>query len=177
MSDIATEVSVRPARREDVPSIAKISRTSVTDEEVAGFGTPFDWTIDEEIDRLLSAWIEPNRIGPEELVVAETEGRVVGVVKIEDRGEALELVDIDVVRELQGRGVGKCLVRFVEDLARERGKLAVTLGTSRNSAGEPWKSLPWWEARGYRITHEEENVWTRSIGPGVLEIRMRKDLH
>jgi GNAT superfamily N-acetyltransferase len=170
------KMSVRPARRGDIPSIAMICRTSVTDEEQVGFGAPFEWTVDEEIDRLSSAWTEPNRIGSQELVVAEIEGRVVGVAKIEDRGEAMELVDIDVLRELHGRGIGKCLVRFVEDLARERGKQAVTLGTSRNSAGVPWKSLAWWKARGYRTTHEEENAWTRSIGPGVLEIRMRKDL-
>jgi hypothetical protein len=39
-----------------------------------------------------------------------------------------------------------------------------------------WKSLPWWQHLGYLVTHEEENEWTRSIGPGVREIRLRKEL-
>ena len=171
-----SEISARPARREDVPAIVMISRSSVTEAEVAGFGTPAPATPQEDIERLLSSWVEPNRVGSEEMLVAEVEGRVVGCVKIEDRGDSLELVDIDVSREVQGQGIGKYLVRFVEQQARERGKRAVTLGTSRNEAGVPWKSLPWWQARGYRITHEEENAWTRSIGPGVREIRMRKDV-
>lgn len=50
----------------------------------------------------------------------------------------------------------------------------MTLGTSRNAAGVAWKSFPWWFRRGYEVTHEEENEWTRSIGPGSREIRMRK---
>lgn len=168
--------SARPAKREDIPAIVMIWRTSVSDEEVAGFGTSVAVSIYGDADRLSSAWIEPNRVNSEEILVAEIDGRVVGCVEIEDRGDELELVNIDVHRELQCQGTGTQLVRYVEELAQERGKRAVTLGTSRNSAGVPWKSLPWWQARGYRITHEEENEWTRSIGPGVLEIRMRKDL-
>jgi hypothetical protein len=34
----------------------------------------------------------------------------------------------------------------------------------------------WWQHLGYLVTHEEENEWTRSIGPGVREIRLRKEL-
>ncbi len=49
-------------------------------------------------------------------------------------------------------------------------------GTSRNADGVAWKSLPWWQHRGYRITHEQDNEWTRRIGPAAREIRMRKDL-
>jgi len=68
------------------------------------------------------------------------------------------------------------MVRLVEERARGEGKRSVTLGTSRNAAGVAWKSLPWWESRGYRITGEEENDWTRSIGAGVREIRMDKEI-
>ena len=153
-----------------------IWHSSVSDEEVAGFGAPVAASVFGDADRLSSAWVEPNRVKSEEILVAEINGRVVGCVQIEDRRDELELVNIDVQRERQFRGVGTQLVRYVEELAHERGKLAVTLGTSRNSAGVPWRSLPWWQARGYRITHEEENEWTKSIGPGVREIRMRKDL-
>jgi N-acetylglutamate synthase-like GNAT family acetyltransferase len=148
----------------------------VSDEEVVGFGGPISESPFGDSARLSSAWREPNHVGSEEVLVAEIDGRVVGCVAVEDRGEELELIDIDVPRDRQGRGIGTGLVRFVEERAREQGKRAVTLGTSRNSAGVPWKSFPWWQARGYRVTHEEENAYTRSVGPGVLEIRMRKNL-
>ncbi len=153
-----------------------ISRTSVADEEDAGFGYPIAESLFGNADKLRAAWTDPNRVGSEEILIAEVDRRVVGLVKVEDRGEELELVDIDVARELQGRGIGTYLVRFVEDRAHAQGKKAVTLGTSRSAADVPWKSLPWWNSRGYRVTHEEENAWTRSIGPGVREIRMRKYL-
>jgi hypothetical protein len=68
------------------------------------------------------------------------------------------------------------LVRSVEERARAEGKEAVTAGTSRNAEGVAWKSLPWWQHLGYQVTHEEENEWTRSIGPEVREIRLRKEL-
>jgi hypothetical protein len=43
----------------------------------------------------------------------------------------------------------------------------VTLGTTRNAEGIPWKSLGWWQKLGYTVTGDEENAYTRSIGVGV----------
>jgi ribosomal protein S18 acetylase RimI-like enzyme len=167
---------VRPARRDDIPGIVEVWRTSVSDEEVVGFGIPVTESIFRDTKTLSSAWGEANRVSSHEVFVSELDRRVVGSVVIEDRKEELEIVDIDVMGGLQCRGIGTQIVQFVEVLAKERGKRAVTLGTSRNAAGVPWRSFPWWKARGYQVTHEEENNWTRSIGPRVREIRMRKDL-
>lgn len=170
------EFRIRPAKREDIPAIVMVSNSSVSEEEDVGFGTPSSESPFADVARLTAAWHEPNLVRGEEVLVAEIHGRVVGVVMIENRGEALELINIDVLRDLQGRGIGTRLVRFVEERARGAGKRAVTLGTSRNAAGVPWRSFPWWLHQGYRVTGEEENAWTRSIGTGVREIRMRKDL-
>ena len=146
------------------------------DEDVVGFGAPSSMNPFEDAARLAAAWRDPNIVGKEEVLVAELDGRVVGCVTLEDRGESLELVNIDVDGPLQGQGIGSRMVASVEERARREGKPAVTLGTSRNAAGVPWRSLPWWQHLGYRVTHEEENDWTRSIGPGAREIRMRKEL-
>ncbi len=166
---------MRTATREDIPGVVWVSNSSTLPNEDIGFGggsgSPF-----HEASRLASAWKEPNLVRGEEILVAEANGRVVGCVTIKDRGAELELINIDVPLELQGRGIGTRLVRSVEENARQRGKRAITTGTSRNAEGVAWKSLPWWQHMGYEITHEEENEWTRSIGPGVREIRMRKDL-
>ena len=169
------EIRVRKATREDIPGIVWVSNTSLLPKEDVGFGgglgSPF-----HDATRLASSWKEPNTVQDHEVFVAEMDERVVGCVTLEDRGTALELVNIDVPMELQGRGIGTRLVRSVEERARQEGKQAVTAGTSRNAQGVAWKSLPWWQHLGYRITHEEENEWTRSIGPGAREIRLRKDL-
>lgn len=167
---------MRAARREDIPAIVATSNTSVTEEEVAGFGGPSSTNPYADVERLRAAWRDPNRVHSEEVIVAELGGEVVAYATLEDRGESSEIVNIDVAREHQRQGIGTALVRWVEARARSEGRQAVTLGTSRNAEGVPWKSLPWWQSLGYRITHEEENAWTRSIGPGAREIRMRKQL-
>lgn len=148
----------------------------MSEEADIGFGTPPSESAFSDAARLSAAWHDPNLVRGEEVWVAELDGRVVGCVRVEDRGEALELINIDVRRNLQGRGIGTRMVRLVEERARTEGKRAVTLGTSRNAAGVAWDSLHWWQSRGYRITGEEVNAWTQSIGPGVREIRMRKEL-
>jgi len=176
MTRTRLRVLVRPATRADIEGIVDVSNTSLNPDEDAGFGPPPSDQPFTDAQRLAEAWQDPNLARGEEVLVAEMDGRIVGVVTLEYRGENLELINIDVPQAVQGRGIGSQLVRFVEDRARREAKKAVTLGTSRNAAGVAWRSLPWWQAQGYRVTHEEENAWTRSIGPGTREIRMRKDL-
>jgi len=170
------EIRVRPATRGDIPEIVAAETTAVSEDEVAGFGTPRSTQTFADAERLSFAWKDPNRVGDEEVLVAELDGRIVGYVTLEDRGSDLELVDLEIAREHQRRGIGTRVVAFVEERARKDGRDAVTLGTSRNAAGVPWSSFPWWRRLGYHVTNEEENAWTRRIGPGAREIRMRKDL-
>lgn len=176
MTNDPAALHIRSAERADIPALVRCATTSVNESEEIGFGRPWSERTFTDSGRLSAAWHEPNRVGAGELFVGVAEENVVGYVTVEDRGEALELNTIEVAGDYQGRGFGRALVLFVEDRARRQGKRAVTLGTSRNANGVPWKSLPWWQARGYRIVIEEENEWTRSIGPGVREIRMRKEL-
>ena len=171
----ACDVHVRPATRADAAGIVWVSNSSLLPGEDAGFGgredSPFN-----DASMLAAVWRDPNVVQGEEVLVAEMDGRVVGCATVEDRGRELEIVNIDVPLQLQGRGIGTMLVRSVEERARAEGKEAVTAGTSRNAEGMAWKSLPWWQHLGYQVTHEEENAWTRSIGPEVREIRLRKEL-
>lgn len=171
----ASGAHVRPAVRADAPGIVWVFSSSVLPGEDAGFGGRMDSPF-QDTSALVSAWRDPNVVRGEEVLVAEMGGRIVGCVTVEDKGRELELVNIDVPLELQGTGIGTMLVHSVEERARAAGKQAVTAGTSRNADGVAWKSLSWWQHLGYRVTHEEGNAWTRSIGPGVREIRMRKDL-
>ena len=168
-------IHVRPAKKTDILSIVQVCNSSILPGEDIGFGggTPGPF---QDPSKLASIWKEPNTVEKNEIWVAEMDGRIVGVTRIEGKGGELELVDIDVPLDLQGQGIGTQIVRSIEERARREGKRAVTLGTSRNAEGVAWKSLPWWQHLGYRITHEEENEWTRTIGPGATEIRMRKDL-
>lgn len=169
-------IHLRPASRDDIPAIVAAQTTATTEEETAGFATPRSTRTFGDAGRLSAAWEDPNRVGDEEVLVAEVQGRVVGYVTLTDRGPDLELVDLEIARADQRHGIGTRLVAFVEERARTEGRESVTLGTSRNAAGVPWMSFAWWRARGYHVTHEEENAWTRRIGRGTREIRMRKDM-
>jgi N-acetylglutamate synthase-like GNAT family acetyltransferase len=171
----ASDIHVRPATRADAPGIVRVSNSSIVPGEDVGFGGGLDSPF-RDASVLAAVWQDPNVVQGEEVLVAETDGRIVGCVTVEDRGRELELVNIDVPLQLQGRGIGTILVRSVEERARAEGKQAVTAGTSRNAEGVAWKSLPWWQHLGYQVTHEEENAWTRSIGRRVREIRLRKEL-
>src|SRR2546428_1190609 len=164
MSGKSSGVRLRPASRVDIPAIVMISNSSIDEAEDIGFGTPRSELVFGDENRLSAVWESPNFVREEEVWLAELDGRIVGCVTVEDRGKTLELVNIDVPRDLQGRGIGTRMVRLVEERAGRERKRAGTLGTSRNAAGVAWKSLPWWQSRGYRITGEEENDWTRSIG-------------
>jgi N-acetylglutamate synthase-like GNAT family acetyltransferase len=170
-----SDLHVRPAARADAPGIVWVSSSSILPGEDVGFGGGLDSPF-HDASILAAVWRDPNVVQGEEVLVAEAGGRIVGCVTVEDKGSELELVNIDVPLQLQGRGIGTVLVRAVEERARAEGKQAVTAGTSRNAEGVAWKSLPWWQHLGYQVTHEEENAWTRSIGPGVREIRLRKEL-
>ena len=148
MPVISSGIRLRPASRADIPAIVAISNSSIDEEEDIGFGTPRSELVFSDVERLSAAWQDPNLVREEAVWTAELDGRVVGCVTVEDRGDALELVNIDVPRELQGQGIGTRMVRLVEERARKTGKRSVTLGTSRNAAGVAWKSLPWWQSRG-----------------------------
>jgi len=174
-------LSIRSANRDDIPAIVECANSSTSEEEERGFGTPFSQRTFNDVGRLSAVWRDPNVVGSAaageeevEVIVAETEGRVVGYVTVEERGEELELVNIDVRRAQQGRGIGSRLVQCVEKRAERAGRRAVTLGTTRSAEGVAWKSLSWWQKLGYTVIGEEENAYTRAIGVGVREIRMRK---
>src|SRR5436309_14727672 len=114
MPGISSGIRLRPANRGDIPAIVAISNSSIDEEENIGFGTPSSELVCSDVERLSAAWQDPNLVRGEAVRMAEIDGRVAGGVTIEDRGAALELGNIDVPRELQGRGMGTRKARQVD---------------------------------------------------------------
>src|SRR3989442_605822 len=141
MPGISSGIRLRPASRGDIPAIVAVSNSSIDEEADIGFGTPRSELVFSDVERLSAAWQDPNIVREEAVWMAELDGRVVGCVTVEDRGEALELVNIDVPRELQGRGIGTRMVRLVEERGRRRGKRAGTPGARRDAAGGAWEAV------------------------------------
>jgi len=110
-----------------------VSNSSILPGEDIGFGggtgSPF-----QDNSKLVSAWHEPNIVRGHEIWVAEMNGRIVGVTKIEDKKEELELVDIDVPLELQGKGIGTRIVRSIEE-RETQGKARGNIGHESQCGG------------------------------------------
>src|SRR5947199_9328594 len=126
MPGISSGIRLRPASREDIPVIVAVSNSSIDEEADIGFGTPRSELVFSDVERLSAAWQDPNLVREETVWMAELDGCVVGCVTVEDRGEALELANSDVRRELQGRGIGTRMVRHVAERARREAKRSVT---------------------------------------------------
>src|SRR2546429_9569128 len=131
MPGISSGIRLRPASRGDIPAIVAISNSSIDEEENIGFGTPRSELVFSDVERLSAAWQDPNLVGQEAVWMAELDGRIVGCGTVEDRGGAPELVNIDVPRELQGRGIGTRIVRRGGEGAGRGGRARGEPGSGR----------------------------------------------
>jgi len=164
---------IRQATRRDIPSIVWCNLTAKTDEEVKGYGLPSSQRTFADQERLISAWGNDSEVKDELVYVYEENEEVVAYVLIGVQQDAIELDNIDAARDFQGKGIGKALVRFVEDQAKQLGKRYVTLGTSRNTkTGRPWRSFTFWLRMGYSNDGEIQTGEGRENG--FAEIRFRK---
>ncbi|CAM3280501.1 MULTISPECIES: GNAT family N-acetyltransferase [Brevibacillus] len=113
--------------------------------------------------------------------VAELDQRIVGTyVLLPTRPETVELVNLAVDEESQGKGIGKSLVHHAIQLAREIGYKTIEIGTGNSSVGQ----LALYQKCGFRITgvdrdfflrHYEEEIYENGIQV-VDMIRLSQDL-
>jgi ribosomal protein S18 acetylase RimI-like enzyme len=64
------------------------------------------------------------------LHVAESDGEFAGFIVVYPRGDHMHVENIAILPALQGRGVGRALLAFVEAEARRRGYAALELYTN-----------------------------------------------
>ena len=71
---------------------------------------------------------------------------------VEEKPEAVRLRQMAVINDLQGKGVGRALMQFAENLARDRGYKKITMHARKNATG-------FYEKMGYKkIGHEFEEI-------------------
>jgi len=87
------------------------------------------------------------------LIAAYEDGRMLGCCMLVEEGPGtVRLRQMAVMNDLQGKGVGKAMMLFAENLARDRGYKKITMHARKNSLG-------FYEKLGYR-----------KIGPEFVEI-------
>jgi len=67
---------------------------------------------------------------------------------VEENPETVRLRQMAVLNDLQGKGIGRALMNFAENLARDRGYKIISMHARKNSAG-------FYEKMGYKITSKE----------------------
>lgn len=67
---------------------------------------------------------------------------------VEEDPQTVRLRQMAVVNDLQGKGVGKALIQFAENLARDRGYRKITMHARKNALG-------FYEKMGYQAVGDE----------------------
>jgi predicted GNAT family N-acyltransferase len=86
-------------------------------------------------------------------IVAYEDERMLGCcMLIEEDPQTVRLRQMAVMNDLQGKGIGKALMQFAENLARDRGYKRITMHARRNATG-------FYEKMGYkRVGKEFEEI-------------------
>lgn len=116
-----------------------------------------------------------------ECYITEQNGKTIGVyVLLPTRPETVELVNVAVAEQQQGRGIGKLLVLDAIERAKQQGYKIMEIGTGNSSIGQ----LALYQKCGFRITgvdrdffilHYEEEIIENGIAC-VDMIRLAKQL-
>ncbi|RYY38646.1 MAG: GNAT family N-acetyltransferase [Chitinophagaceae bacterium] len=83
------------------------------------------------------------------LMAAYEEDQMLGCcMLVEEAPDTVRLRQMAVLDDLQGKGIGKALMNFAENIARDRGYKKITMHARRNAQG-------FYEKMGYRKKGEE----------------------
>ncbi|MEC2074120.1 GNAT family N-acetyltransferase [Alkalihalophilus marmarensis] len=116
-----------------------------------------------------------------ECFIAEESGEIIGVlVLLPTRPDTVELVNVAVCKNMQGRGIGRRLVEFAVDSAKKQGFKAIEVGTGNSSIGQ----IALYQKCGFRmigidvdffIRHYEEEIYENGIQCRDM-VRLSQDL-
>jgi GNAT superfamily N-acetyltransferase len=140
---------IRPASTRDIASIVAVRVGALTKEDISGFSIPED-NLYSSTEKLRKVWDIENRLTDGfEVFVAECKGRIVGfiVYKMENCDDNID--NVVVIKEEQGKGIGRALVEYVEELAKSKGYCLIKTGTTENVNGVPWRAYGFWKKMGY----------------------------
>jgi predicted GNAT family N-acyltransferase len=83
------------------------------------------------------------------LMAAYEDDQLLGCCMLVEEGpQTVRLRQMAVLNDLQGKGVGRALMTFAENLARDRGYHVITMHARKNARG-------FYEKMGYRVSGDE----------------------
>lgn len=154
-------LNIRRARQEDKEDIWRVHGSAVRGTCAGHYP--------REVIEIWAGRLRPEKyaeaIDKYDFFVAEEDGRVVGFGELGP--EAGEIQGLYVSPDVKGRGVGRELMRTLEERARAHGLKSLSLTSSLNA-------VPFYERAGFRAVGELKEA----IAPGVerASVRMFKEL-
>lgn len=145
----ALGISYRPARSDDDELLYAVYASTRTDEMRL-----VPWT-EDEVETFLRQQFEAQRthylrhLPDAEYLVIECTGEPIGRLYLDRREDELRIVDIALVPEHRGRGLGKAILSDLIDEAAERG-LPVRIHVERNNP-----ALGLYRRLGFRVLADE----------------------
>jgi predicted GNAT family N-acyltransferase len=107
---------------------------------------------DDILRKPLGLTLEPDELEKEKsnlLMGAYEDDQMLGCcMLVEEEPGTVRLRQMAVVNDLQGKGIGKALMQFAENLARDRGYKKITMHARKNALG-------FYEKMGYRKVGQE----------------------
>ncbi|KRF55194.1 acetyltransferase [Bacillus sp. Soil768D1] len=98
--------------------------------------------------------------------VAEIDEQIIGVyVLLEISPELIEIVNIAVVEQLHGRGIGKQLVMHAVHYAKSQGYKTIEIGTGNSGIGQ----LALYQKCGFRITGVDRDFFIINYLEAIYE--------
>ena len=129
-------------------AMAEIVRSCLKEHGLDIPGTAY---FDESLERLSAYYAQTGR----DYYVMLRDGEVVGWIGLaEFEGDCCELQKLYLIPSERGKGIGRALLRFIEERARELGYRAVYLETHSNLSG----ALRLYEKAGYRLIERPAGV-------------------
>ena len=107
---------------------------------------------DDILRRPLGLSFTPEELESEKdnmLIAAFEEERILGCcMLVEERPDIVRLRQMAVLNDLQGKGIGRALMNFAENIARDRGYKTITMHARKNVVG-------FYERMDYRVIGDE----------------------
>ncbi|MEI4771338.1 GNAT family N-acetyltransferase [Psychrobacillus sp. FJAT-51614] len=105
-------------------------------------------------------------VGRGECFIAEQNGRTIGVyVLLPTRPETVELVNVAVAEQQQGKGIGKALILDAIEKAKQQGYKIMEIGTGNSSIGQ----LALYQKCGFRITGVDKDFFLLHYEAEIIE--------
>lgn len=98
--------------------------------------------------------------------IAESEGQIIGIyVLLPTRPKTVEIVNVAVAEDHQGKGIGKLLVSDAIRVAKTQGYKTIEIGTGNSSIGQ----LALYQKCGFRIVSVDHNYFIKHYSGEIYE--------